>query len=123
DPAVERLDLPDRLGQVLRTRRVVGDRLHLRGGVDGDDVRALLRQTHRVAAALPARSPGAERDLALRRAHVRCFPRARRAAVPWGTGCPLSPQCVMCVSGIENMASCDKMPGCADGRPAPIPTR
>jgi len=64
DPPVQRLDLLHRLGQVLRRRHRIRHRIHLRAEIDGDDVRALLRQPHRVAAALAARRSGDEGDLA-----------------------------------------------------------
>jgi hypothetical protein len=63
DPPVQRLDLLDRLIQILRRRHRIRHRSHLASQIDRDDVRALLRQPHRVAAALPARRPGDERDL------------------------------------------------------------
>jgi hypothetical protein len=64
DPAVQRLDLLDGLGQVLRSGHGVGNRLDLPADVNRDDVGALLRQPHRVASSLPARRPGDEGDFA-----------------------------------------------------------
>jgi hypothetical protein len=64
DAPVKRLDLLDRLGQVLRCRHRVRHRANLRAQVDGDDVRALLGQPDRVRPALTARGPGDEGDLA-----------------------------------------------------------
>jgi hypothetical protein len=59
------LDLLDRLGQVfLGRRRVDLHRVDRPGDVDGDDVRALFRQPDSVTAALAARRPGDEGDLA-----------------------------------------------------------
>jgi hypothetical protein len=40
DPAVERLDLGDRLGEIIGSRQVVRDRVDLVADVDGDDVGA-----------------------------------------------------------------------------------
>ena len=66
-PAVELLDLDDGLVEVLaRRRRVLADDgVDPRAEVDGDDVGALLREPDRVRAALAARRPGDEDDLAL----------------------------------------------------------
>ena len=63
DAPVERLDLLDRLLQVLPCRHRERDRVDLRRDVDGDDVGALLRQPDGVAAALTPGGPGDEGDL------------------------------------------------------------
>jgi hypothetical protein len=65
DAAVERLDLLDRLGQVVRCRHREGDGVDLRDDVDGDDVGALLGQPDGVAAALTPGGPGDEGNLSL----------------------------------------------------------
>ncbi len=59
-----RLDLLDRLGQVLRRGHRVRHRADLGAQIDRDDVRALPGQCDRVAAALAARGPPDEGDLA-----------------------------------------------------------
>jgi hypothetical protein len=64
DPAVQRLDLLDGLGQVRRRRHRVRHATDLIAQVDGDDVGAFLRQPDRVTAALAARGTGDEGDLA-----------------------------------------------------------
>jgi hypothetical protein len=64
DAPVQRLDLLDGLRQVLGRRHRERDALELLADVHGDDVRALLRQPHRVAAALAASRPRDEGDLA-----------------------------------------------------------
>jgi hypothetical protein len=69
DPAVEGLDLLDRLGQVGRGRHRVWHAGDLRAQVHGDDVGPLLRQPDRVAAALVARRAGDEGDLAFQLPH------------------------------------------------------
>jgi hypothetical protein len=71
DPAVQRLDLLDRFRQVGRGRHRVRHAGDLIAEVDGDDVRSLLRQPDRVAAALAARRAGDEGDLAFQLAHRR----------------------------------------------------
>jgi hypothetical protein len=65
DPPVELLDQPDGLVEILRGGggRALGR--HRAGGVEGDDVRALLGEPHGVHAALAACRSGDERDLAL----------------------------------------------------------
>ena len=63
DAPAERLDLVDRLGEIVRCRHRVGDRVDLRGDVDRDDVGALFGQSDRVAAALTAGGPGDEGHL------------------------------------------------------------
>src|SRR6185312_13573961 len=66
DPAVETLYEVGRFGEVLRRGCRNGGVLHDRlTDVDGDDVRAFLRQSHRVAAALTARRPGDEGNFSL----------------------------------------------------------
>lgn len=69
DPAVVPLDQVGGLGEVLgRRRRDRGVQHALADGladVDGDDVGALLRQSHRMAAALTARRSGDQGDFAL----------------------------------------------------------
>jgi hypothetical protein len=65
DPAVQRLDRLDRLGQVGFGGQRVGHDVDLAADVHRDDVRALLGQPDRVTAALPAGRSGDERDLAL----------------------------------------------------------
>src|SRR5690349_2618529 len=65
DAPVEVLDLPRGLLEVLRRRHLVAHRGQLLADVERDDVRALLRQPHRVRATLPPRRPGDQRDLAL----------------------------------------------------------
>jgi len=62
DPAVERFDLLDRLSQVLRCRHGVRHCLDLSADVNGNDVRALLRQSDRVTTALTTRRAGDEGD-------------------------------------------------------------
>ncbi len=65
DPSVQRLDQVGCFREVFGSRRWgrrVGEGL---ADVDGDDVRAFLRQPHCVAASLPPRCAGDERDLAL----------------------------------------------------------
>ena len=57
------LDLPDRLGQVLRCRRVVRDARQRRTHVNDDQVSALLGEPQRVCPALAARSSRYQRDL------------------------------------------------------------
>ena len=51
-------------GVILEGKEVLDPGPDRPADVDGDDVGALLRQPHRVAAALPARRPGDECDLA-----------------------------------------------------------
>ena len=65
DPPVELLHQAGGLGQVGLGRHRVRDGLDLRAQVNRDDVRALLRQPYRVAAALAARGAGDQRYLAL----------------------------------------------------------
>ena len=70
DPAVQRLDLFDRLRQVLGGGvRVVhaGDG---RADVHGDDVCTLLGQSHRMAPTLTTRGTGDECDFPLELAHL-----------------------------------------------------
>jgi hypothetical protein len=62
DPAVQRLDFLDGLGEVVWCRHREGHRGDLCCQVDGDDVRALLGEPDRVAAALAARRAGDEGD-------------------------------------------------------------
>ena len=69
DAAVEVLDELGRLGQIVRRRHRVRDRLDGLAQVDGDDLGALLRQPQRVRAALPARRSRDERDLAVHPTH------------------------------------------------------
>ena len=70
DPAVQRLDVLDRLGQVLLGAPSGIRRCRsLRADVDRDDVGALLGQPDRVAATLAAGGPGDEGDLALDAPH------------------------------------------------------
>ncbi len=73
DPPVQRLDLLDRLGQVLRRRHRVRYRLHLAAQVDRDDVGTLLGQPDRVAASLAARRSGDEGDFAFHSSRHREF--------------------------------------------------
>jgi hypothetical protein len=88
DPPVKRLYLPDRLRQVfLAGRRVGRHRRDRPRDVDRDDVGALLREPDGVTAALAARRPGDESDLALHPSRhgqlLRCLrspPRFRRPA-------------------------------------------
>jgi hypothetical protein len=69
DPPVELLDLGGGLGEVLLgAERVVGRRDRL-ADVEGDDVRALLRQPDRVGPALAARGPHDQGDLVLDASH------------------------------------------------------
>ena len=77
-PAVQRLDQAGGLLQVVRAGQVVGQAVDVVADVDGDDVRALLRQPHRVAAALTAGGPGDEGNFALDASHSLC-PFARHA--------------------------------------------
>jgi len=69
DPAVQRLDRLDRLGQVSLGGQGVADRRVVVADVHRDDVRALLGQPDRVTAPLPAGRPGDERDLAFELPH------------------------------------------------------
>ena len=69
DAPVERLDLLDRLLQVLGRRHRVGHARDLRADVDRDDVSALLGESDGVAAALAARGAGDEGDLAFEFSH------------------------------------------------------
>jgi hypothetical protein len=52
------------LGQILRRRRRHQESFDRLADVDGNAVRTLLRQAHRMRSALTARRPGDERDLA-----------------------------------------------------------
>ena len=73
DASVERLDLRDGLGKLLRRGQRIGDRVDLRGDVDRDDVCAFLGQTDGVRASLPARGSGDEGDFAFEDSHVCSF--------------------------------------------------
>jgi hypothetical protein len=64
DPAVESLDLTDRLVQVRLGGHCVRYRLDLVAQVDGDDVGPFLGQTYGVAPTLPAGSACHQRNLA-----------------------------------------------------------
>jgi len=69
DPPVERLDLLDRLGEVVGGGVRIGEVRDRSADVDGDDVGALLRQPYRVAAALATGGTGDEGDLACDTSH------------------------------------------------------
>jgi hypothetical protein len=69
DAPVERLDLPDGLGQVIGGGHRIGHAVDLPADVHRDDVRALLGQADGMAAALTARGTGDEGDLALELSH------------------------------------------------------
>jgi hypothetical protein len=65
DPSVQRLDQVGRFREVFGSRRWgwrVGEGL---ADVDGDDVRAFLRQPHSMTTSLPPRRASDERNLAL----------------------------------------------------------
>jgi hypothetical protein len=64
DAAVMAFDQIRGLGQVLRCGGWEQESFDRLADVDGNDVRTLLRQSHRMRAALTARRPGDERDLA-----------------------------------------------------------
>ena len=64
DPAIERLDLLDGLGHVLRCRQLIWHRVDLTAEVKRDDVGALLCQPDRMRASLPSCRARDERDLA-----------------------------------------------------------
>jgi len=64
DPPVQRLDLLDRLGQVVRSGHRVGHAADLGADVDRDDVGALLGQPDGVRPSLPPGRAGDEGDLA-----------------------------------------------------------
>jgi len=72
-PPVELLHQPCGFPQVVRGRQRVLDGVDVMTDVDGDDVRAFLREPHRVAAALAAAGPGDEGDLALDASHLCTF--------------------------------------------------
>jgi hypothetical protein len=72
DPAVERLDLAGGFREVIRGRQRVRHGGDLAGDVNRDDVGALLGQSHRVAAPLPAGGPGDQGDHA---PHASCHVR------------------------------------------------
>jgi hypothetical protein len=57
------------LREVVGSREPVLHRVGLRADVDRDDVGALLREPDRVAATLPARRAGDERDLPVEATH------------------------------------------------------
>ena len=65
DPPVQRLDLLDRLGQIVRSGHRVGDAADLGADVDRDDVGALLGQPDGVRPPLPPGRAGDEGDLTL----------------------------------------------------------
>jgi hypothetical protein len=69
DPPVEGLDFLGRLGQVIGRRHRVRHGFDLPADVNGDDVRAFLREPDRVAAALAARGAGDEGDFAFQLSH------------------------------------------------------
>ena len=64
DAAVQRLDQVRGFGEVFGSRARLRRILDVPADVDRDDVGTLLRQLHRVAAALPARRTGDKGDLA-----------------------------------------------------------
>ena len=72
DPAIERLDLPHLLGEVLWRRHRVGHCLGLTADVYRDDVGALGGERKRMAAPLPPCRSGDERNLAVQLAY-RCL--------------------------------------------------
>jgi hypothetical protein len=73
DPAVQRLDSLDGLREIVRCRHRLGHRVNLAAQVDGDDVRAFLREPDRVAAALAACRAGDECDFAFYSSRHRCL--------------------------------------------------
>jgi hypothetical protein len=81
DPPVQGLDFLHGLGQVLACRHRVRHGADLVAEVDRDDVRALLRQPNRVAAALAPHRAGDEGDLALELSRHIFLPFAVRSSV------------------------------------------
>ncbi len=72
--AAELLDQLDRVGQVVLGGPGVSDAVELLADVEGDDVRSLLGQAHRVGAALPPGPPADEGDLAVEKTHANHSP-------------------------------------------------
>ena len=72
-PAVQGLDQAGGLLQVVRACQVVGETVDVVADVDRDDVRALLRQPHRVTPPLAAGGPGDEGHFALHASHAHPF--------------------------------------------------